>query len=64
MTKAKPNIQRRVAHLIDGIGQPVTTFCKNVGIGRSTYYCWVQGNYKMGSDKLSEIDKYLSALHI
>ena len=41
---------------------PVTKFLKHVGIARTTFYEWRNGNLNLSPERLENIDRFLSRL--
>lgn len=52
-------LEERCEQFIKALGIKVTEFCTNVGIGRTTYYIWKNGDLKLSDTTLKRIDEYL-----
>ena len=52
-------LKERCRKFIDELGVKATKFADNAGIGRSTYYKWLNDEIEISSNLEKRIDEYL-----
>ena len=52
-------LKERCQRMITELGIRVVTFCRNAGIGHSTYYLWLADNINISENLQNRIDSYL-----
>ena len=53
------NIKKRCLKMIDELGIVKAKFAANVGIGRSTFFMWLNNDIELSDSKIKDIESYL-----
>ena len=53
------SLKERCKQFLNELGVKATRFADNVGIGRSTYYKWLNGEIELSENLEKKIDEYL-----
>lgn len=56
----KMSIKNRCLKMIDELGIVKAKFAANVGIGRSTFFMWLNGEIELSDSKIKAIESYLT----
>lgn len=52
-------LRERTERFLKTLGLPISSFAKSIGIDRSTYYRWKNGEFNFGERRYYTIDEYL-----